>query len=80
MQGKPLTVYIYIDRSDFLLEFMKIFSYFNLYAMSKNVFFRGGIAKGNLYKKEKYQFYGNSMIYAYFMESVISKYPIKAVR
>jgi hypothetical protein len=70
------SLYFYTDRSDFLVEFMKIFSHFNLYAMSNNVFFRGGIAKGNLYKKEKYQFYGNSVIYAYLMESVISKYPI----
>lgn len=70
------SLYFYTDRLDFLLEFMKIFSHFNLYAMSKNVFFRGGIAKGNLYKKEKYQFYGNSVIYAYLMESAISKYPI----
>lgn len=67
------SLYFYTDRSDFLVEFMKIFSHFNLYAMSRNVFFRGGIAKGNLYKKEKYQFYGNSVIYAYLMESVISK-------
>lgn len=70
------SLYFYTDRTDFLVEFMKIFSHFNLYAMSNNVFFRGGIAKGNLYKKEKYQFYGNSVIYAYLMESVISKYPI----
>lgn len=73
------SLYFYTDRSDFLVEFMRIFSHFNLYAMSKNVFFRGGIAKGNLYKKEKHQFYGNSVIYAYLMESVISKYPIIVV-
>lgn len=73
------SLYFYTDRADFLIEFIKIFSHFNLYAMSKNVFFRGGIAKGNLYKKEKYQFYGNSVIYAYLMESVISKYPIIVV-
>lgn len=73
------SLYFYTDRPDFLVEFMKIFSHFNLYAMSKDVFFRGGIAKGNLYKKEKYQFYGNSVIYAYLMESVISKYPIIVV-
>ena len=70
------SLYFYTDRCDFLLEFMKIFSHFNLYAMSRDVFFRGGIAKGNLYKKEKYQFYGDSVIYAYLLESVISKYPI----
>lgn len=73
------SLYFYTDRPDFLIEFMKIFSHFNLYAMSKDVFFRGGIAKGNLYKKEKYQFYGNSVIYAYLMESVISKYPIVVI-
>lgn len=73
------SLYFYTDRADFLIEFIKIFSHFNLYAMSKDVFFRGGIAKGNLYKKEKYQFYGNSVIYAYLMESVISKYPIIVV-
>lgn len=70
------SLYFYTERVDFLFEFMKIFSHFNLYAMSKDVFFRGGIAKGNLYKKEKYQFYGESVIYAYLLESVISKYPI----
>lgn len=70
------SLYFYTDRPDFLEQFMKIFSHFSLYAMSKNVFFRGGIAKGNLYKKEKYQFYGDSVIYAYLLESVISKYPI----
>lgn len=70
------SLYFYTDRCDFLLEFIKIFSHFNLYAMSRDVFFRGGIAKGDLYKKEKYQFYGDSVIYAYLLESVISKYPI----
>lgn len=70
------SLYFYTDRRDFLLEFIKIFSHFNLYAMSQDVFFRGGIAKGKLYKKEKYQFYGDSVIYAYLLENVISKYPI----
>ncbi len=73
------SLYFYTDRPDFLVEFMKIFSHFSLYAMSKNVFFRGGIAKGNLYRKEKYQFYGNSVIYAYLLESIISKYPIVVI-
>ena len=48
------SLYFYTDRRDFLLQFIKIFSHFNMYAMSKNIFFRGGIAKGSLYKKEKY--------------------------
>lgn len=70
------SLYFYTERPDFLVQFMRIFSHFSLYAMSKDVFFRGGIAKGDLYKKEKYQFYGDSVIYAYLLESVISKYPI----
>lgn len=70
------SLYFYTDRTDFLMQFIKIFSHFNLYAMSKDVFFRGGIAKGALFKKEKYQFYGDSVIGAYLLESNISKNPI----
>lgn len=70
------SLYFYTEREDYLLQFIKIFSHFNLYAMSKDVFFRGGIAKGNLYKKEQYQFFGDSVIGAYLLESNISKYPI----
>lgn len=70
------SLYFYTDRPDYLMQFIKIFSHFNLYAMSQNVFFRGGIAKGSLYKKEKYQFYGDSVIGAYLLESNISKNPI----
>ncbi len=39
-------------------------------------FFRGGIAKGELFKKAMYQFYGDSVIGAYLLESNISKNPI----
>lgn len=70
------SLYFYTERTDYLLQFIKIFSHFSLYAMSQNVFFRGGIAKGSLYKKEKYQFYGDSVIGAYLIESNISKNPI----
>lgn len=70
------SLYFYTERTDYLMQFIKIFSHFNLYAMSRNVFFRGGIAKGSLYKKEKYQFYGDSVIGAYLLESDISKNPI----
>lgn len=44
--------------------------------MSKDVFFRGGIAKGNLFVKQPHQFYGESVIYSYLLESVISRFPI----
>lgn len=70
------SLYFYTERSDYLMQFIKIFSHFSLYAMSKDVFFRGGIAKGSLYKKENYQFYGDSVIGAYLIESNISKNPI----
>lgn len=70
------SLYFYTKRTDFLFEFIKIFIHFNLYAMSKNVFFRGGIAKGKLFIKQKYQFYGDSVICAYLLESNISHNPI----
>lgn len=70
------SLYFYTERPDYLMQFIKIFSHFSLYAMSQDVFFRGGIAKGSLYKKEKYQFFGDSVIGAYLIESNISKNPI----
>lgn len=70
------SLYFYTERTDYLMQFIKIFSHFNLYAMSQNVFFRGGIAKGSLFKKKKYQFYGDCVIGAYLLESDISKDPI----
>lgn len=73
------SLYFYTKRPDFLLEFIKIFMHFNLYAMSKDVFFRGGIARGKLFIKQKYQFYGDSVIRAYLLESKVSHYPIITV-
>jgi hypothetical protein len=70
------SLYFYTSRPDHLLIFIKIFSHLNMFAMSKNVFFRGGIAKGSLFRKEAYQFYGDSVIYAYLIESVIAKNPV----
>jgi hypothetical protein len=70
------SLYFYTEREDILIEFLKIFSHFNAYAMTQDVFFRGGIAKGSLFCKQDYQFYGDSVIYAYLLESEISKNPI----
>lgn len=70
------SLYFYTERTDYLMQFIKIFSHFSLYAMSKDVFFRGGIAKGSLFTKKEYQFYGDSVIGAYLLESNISKNPI----
>lgn len=73
------SLYFYTTRVDILIEFLKLFTHFNLYAMAQNVFFRGGIAKGSLFIKENWQFYGDSVIYAYLIESSISKFPIIVV-
>lgn len=73
------SLYFYSPREDWLLEYIKVFLHLNLYAMSQDVFFRGGIAKGNLFVKDPYQFYGESVIYSYLLESEISKFPIIVV-
>lgn len=70
------SLYFYTDNEYILIDFIKIFSHFNVYAMAQDVFFRGGIAKGNLFFKKDYQFYGESVIYAYLLESEICKNPI----
>ena len=69
------SLYFYTDRADFLAEFIKIYLHFSLYAMSKNVFFRGGIANGCLFVNEPHQFYGDCVIKAYLLEEKIAKYP-----
>lgn len=70
------SLYFYTDREDYLIEFLKIFSHINIYAMTQDVFFRGGVAKGSLYYKQRHQFYGESVINAYLLESEISKNPV----
>lgn len=70
------SLYFYTERVDILIDFLKIFSHFYIYAMTQDVFFRGGIAKGNLFWKEHYQFYGESVINAYLLESEVSRNPI----
>jgi hypothetical protein len=73
------SLYFYTEREDYLFEFLKVFSYLNVYAITKDVFFRGGVAKGGLSFKEDYQFYGDSVISAYRLESEISKNPIVTI-
>ncbi|MCL2400637.1 MAG: hypothetical protein FWC91_12950 [Defluviitaleaceae bacterium] len=73
------SLYFYTSRADWLVDFIILFSHFNMYAMEKNIFFRGGIAKGGLSYKENYQFYGDSVIKAYLLESEIAKNPIISV-
>lgn len=70
------SLYFYTNNPQYLLDYIKIFQHFNNYAMSKDVFFRGGIAKGFLHTNEKYQFYGDSVIKAYLLESVVAVKPI----
>ena len=73
------SLYFYTDRSDYLLAFIKIYSHFIVYAMSQDVYFRGGIAKGDLFINEPYQFYGDSVIKAYLLEETLAKMPRVAI-
>lgn len=73
------SLYFYTDRIDYLAAFIKIYSHFILYAMCEDVFFRGGIGQGGLFINEPYQFYGDSVIKAFLMESTIAKLPRIAV-
>ena len=69
------SLYFYTDRIDFMAEFIKVYLHFSQYSMSKNVFFRGGIAKGCLFVNKPHQFYGDCVIKAYLLEEKISKCP-----
>ena len=73
------SLYFYTDRSDYLIAFIKIYSHFIVYAMSQDVYFRGGIAKGDLFINEPYQFYGDSVIKAYLLEETLAKMPRVAI-
>lgn len=69
------SLYFYTDRPDFLLAFIKVFNHFSLYAMSQNVFFRGGISKGKLFIEQPHHYYGDCVIKSYLLESKIAKLP-----
>lgn len=69
------SLYFYTSKLNYLNDFLNVFLHFNVYAMSKGVFFRGGIAKGKLYYNEPYQFYGNCVINSFLLEDKISKFP-----
>lgn len=73
------SLYFYTTEIQKLIGFIKFFSYFNCIAMQNNVFFRGGIAKGELKTKNPYQFLGDSVIKAYLLESEIAKNPRIAI-
>ena len=69
------SLYFYTNQLTYLTEFINVFLHFNLYSMSKNVFFRGGIARGKLQYNRPYQFFGDCVINSYLLEESISKYP-----
>lgn len=73
------SLYFYTTELSYLICFINIFLHFNLYAMSKNVFFRGGIAKGTLYVNKPYQFYGDCVINSFLLEDKIAQYPRLAI-
>ena len=70
------TVYFYTKNPSILLDFLKVYSYLSLHAMKHGIFFRGGISHGSLYVNQPYQFYGDSVINAYQLESYIAKNPV----
>lgn len=70
------SLYFYTKKIEFLFGFINVFTLFNQYAMSQDVFFRGGIAQGKLFMKAKHQFYGDSVIKAYLLESVVAQNPV----
>ncbi len=69
------SLYFYTDRIDLLLLLIKIFTRFNLYAMSQDVFFRGGISKGKLFIEQPHHFYGDCVIKSYLLEDKIAQLP-----
>lgn len=73
------SLYFYTNRLDFLEKFIYMYWHFSVFVMSENVFFRGGIAKGNLFIGKPWQFYGDSVIKAYLLESNIAKFPRLAI-
>ena len=73
------SLYFYTDKLDYLVCFVNIFLHFNIYAMSQDIYFRGGISKGKLYVNKPFQFYGNCVINSFKLESDIAKLPRIAV-
>lgn len=73
------SLFFYTDRLDFLVQFLKIYAHFSIDAMSRNVFFRGGIGKGSLFVNSTTQFYGDSVIKAYLLENSIARNPCIAI-
>lgn len=73
------SLYFYTTELNYLIWFINVFLHFNLYAMSKGVFFRGGIAKGTLYVNKPYQFYGDCVINSFLLEEQIAQYPRIAI-
>lgn len=73
------SLYFYTDKLEYLVSFVNVFLHFNIYAMKNNIYFRGGISKGELNVNEPYQFYGNCVINSFKLESEIAKFPRIAV-
>lgn len=69
------SLFFYTNNIEYLICFINIFLHFNIFAMSKNIFFRGGISSGTLFFNEPYQFYGNCVINSFELESDIAKFP-----
>lgn len=73
----------YKDEADMLNLYINLLyglSAFLVQFPKGDIFFRGGIARGNLYFDEKLHFvFGSGLVKAYFLESQIAKYPRIAI-
>lgn len=73
------SLYFYTTNLNYLINFVNVFLHFNMYAMSKNIFFRGGISKGTLFVNEPHQFYGECVIHSFLLEENIAQNPTIAI-
>lgn len=69
-----------IDMSNLYMNLLYGLSTFLVQYAKEDLFFRGGIAKGNLFYDEKLHFvFGSGLVKAYSLESNVAKYPRIAI-
>lgn len=65
-----------IDMSNLYMNLLYGLSTFLVQYTKEDIFFRGGIAKGNLFYDEKLHFvFGSGLVKAYSLESKVARYP-----
>ena len=65
-----------VDMENLYMNLLYGISEFLVQYTKENIFFRGGITKGNLYYDEKLHFvFGSGLVKAHYLENKIAKYP-----